>query len=666
MIKSLYIAFALFSSISIVPDQNITKTLENLTSDAYELRNLSPAQAISIAEETLLKSLDQKNYKVEIQCRYILGHIYTNHGEYTKAKENLTIAIQVGQKQQLTILQARAENYMGNLYLKKGDYERAISFYKKTKDIFLENKKMQDYTFSITNIGICYMYSAQYDSASILYHNALQTIQKIDNKSFEGYINNNLGRLHLKIKDYSKAKDFINKSIELFKLTNNNHSLARSLLLLSEIEFNESNTNAAIKFAKEATEITKKVNDNQNLVNAFMLMGKIYESTNFVEKADSIFQEGISLAQKHSLKRNLNEAFLNYATFLFNIKEYEKSEKFALATIQLSEEIHYNKNNLDGYTLLEKIYSVTNRVKLAYEILKKRSNANLKIQELEQEVKTLEISNDLQKAEAEGLKNTQLIYWLIIGITITLAIIAVYFFYYRSKLNKKLFDLRMNESLLREKNLKISKDREIESIKAEIKGQESERERLAKELHDGLGGTLSSIKLNLSFMQDEYKIIEPLDNVINKLDEACNEVRTISHHLTPPIFENNLLSEAIKNYITDIESNTQLKINCDVFPVEEIERIQPPLKNDLYRIIQELTTNIIKHAQAENIDIQLIQHEDHISLLVEDDGKGFNESNKSKGIGLKNIEVRLALHNGELTLDTRLSRGTSINIRIPT
>lgn len=192
-------------------------------------------------------------------------------------------------------------------------------------------------------------------------------------------------------------------------------------------------------------------------------------------------------------------------------------------------------------------------------------------------------------------------------------------------------------------------------LTAFIDGQEKERERISKELHDNVGSKLSNFK---RFFLREY----PNKKMENQIDIICKDVRELSHQLTPSEIKLVGLPGAISDLITKYtDDGLTIEFNCYEFP----ENISKNITSHLYRIIQESLNNVIKHAEANSVDVQLIGHKDYITLTIEDDGKGFNNSIPLSGIGLHNIKSRIEQLKGNFLLDTSLNKGTSILITVP-
>ncbi len=214
---------------------------------------------------------------------------------------------------------------------------------------------------------------------------------------------------------------------------------------------------------------------------------------------------------------------------------------------------------------------------------------------------------------------------------------------------------------------------ETESILSIIAGQENERRRMGREIHDGIGPMLSYAKLELDAFLDEYveekKDIpdEKLQDIRQTLDTITNDLRDLSHHLIPRLLEEFGLFSAFSNLVIKINNTAKAKVEfyCNF---DAGTRFHPDIELNLYRCGQELLHNAVKHAKGSEILVQVIRHEKSIVLMVEDDGVGFTSIEKDHtnfGIGLTNIQTRVRTLHGRFIVESRKDMGTSASIEIP-
>ncbi len=222
------------------------------------------------------------------------------------------------------------------------------------------------------------------------------------------------------------------------------------------------------------------------------------------------------------------------------------------------------------------------------------------------------------------------------------------------------------EAILKQQRVdNLLKEQELLSIDAMIAGQEKERQKVAGELHDDLGSLMATIKLHFDNAKVSKK--DPaLQNAQKLLEEAYQKIRGMAHNKSSGVMSDQGLLTAIKKMAKTISETDALEVTVEDFGLGE--RMKNSLELSIFRMVQELVANTIKHAEATKLSIQLTQHEDNLNIIVEDNGKGFNRTKvagEGSGMGLTNIEKRVEHLEGSFTIDSILGKGTSILIDIP-
>lgn len=210
--------------------------------------------------------------------------------------------------------------------------------------------------------------------------------------------------------------------------------------------------------------------------------------------------------------------------------------------------------------------------------------------------------------------------------------------------------------------VKLQKER----IFAEITIQENERKRIATDLHDSIGPLLSAVKLNINSIEMRDSEDKRIIDLSGKyLDEIIGSMREISYNLLPNTLERKGLAEAIKEFVGQISSKST--VNIQFFILKEC-KVPKEKEIHIFRMIQEISHNTLKHANAKSLQIGLSEEEGNLLLFTKDDGKGFDadkEKNNNKGLGLKSLESRVEILNGIYSLDSKPNEGTNYFIKIP-
>ncbi|HEY0608992.1 MAG TPA: sensor histidine kinase, partial [Chitinophaga sp.] len=280
--------------------------------------------------------------------------------------------------------------------------------------------------------------------------------------------------------------------------------------------------------------------------------------------------------------------------------------------------------------------------------------------ENEKKISRLESENKITKLSA---RNNRLLAWLSGAASIILLVVAAFsVYYYRS--NKKLS--AQKEINHRQQLKEIAQQQQLSNIQAMMEGEERERGRVARDLHDGLGGLLAGVKMDLSKLGDKAATAPPLRDQLQattrQLDGSINELRRIARNMMPETLLRFGLETALKDFCTGVENEgTAITLQC--YGMEQHD-LRPNVQLMVYRIVQELVTNALKHAKASRILVDCIQHGSEVSITVEDNGKGFDpKAVNGNGSGLNNIRTRVDYLNGKMDIQFAANTGTSINIQ---
>lgn len=465
---------------------------------------------------------------------------------------------------------------------------------------------------------------------------------------------------------------------EFFKLSNKNN-LERNIIIAykayGRLEHKKNNLDMALKFYERALKSFNIVNDSILYADIINNKGAIFYS----KRNDSaIFY--YSKALKIYKKLNLNDDVFSTS---FNIGLYNlriKNINTALKWFKKADSIHVKKFVFNKKVLLygymsdtyEKQKDYKNAYNYAWLYFDYKDSVDLKAQNIaitDQQIKYKSLEKEKKNIELTNANKRKQLYLLgVVGAS--LGLFSFGFLSYRNVKKKKEI-AEKNIAIEHQKFVALVKDQELISMDSMIEGQEKERKRIAEDLHDNLGSTLATLKLHFDNYRahlsvDNVKQIKMLNSTENILDEAYNKVRTMAHANQASILAEHSLVEAVKSLAYKISSANKTEIEVIDFGFDK--SLNHSLEIAVFRIIQELITNIVKHANAKKATIDLTLFEDSLGLIVEDDGQGFNIKkleNKIDGMGLNSIKNRIEHVNGSFVIDTSIGKGTSILIDIP-
>ncbi len=425
------------------------------------------------------------------------------------------------------------------------------------------------------------------------------------------------------------------------------------------------------------TAVSKLPNTHKFLPEYYSLKGVYYKMEGLYEKAKEnydkvftsieelpcnkylLFRTYIHLAELSKYEKQYNkginylEKAENYIDISDSLKSYMHIKWFRYRVYDASGDIEKSLDNLKEY----------NRMLIETQHYKNNlSNSALKI-ELETAEKDNQILLDKQQEEQHRTIIT------ILGIVLVLGTIIAFLYYRNSKRKQHIISQQLE--IEGQKLEKIEKEQELAAIDAMILGQEKEREAIASDLHDNVCALLSAAKMQFEHLTervesaDQKKVDELFDKTKNLLDNAYDEVHSMAYQKNSGIMAKKALLPAIENLIRNNNGINGINIELQHFGLDQ--RLESSKEIFIFRIIQELIANIVKHAKATEANISITLHETSISIIVEDNGIGMSEAVllKNKGLGIRNIKKRIQSINGTMNIDSYPNKGTSIIIEIP-
>lgn len=619
-----FILLCLFSSILLMAQKKDPEIEELLTKYRSNL-NENLDSSMHYINKVKIVSEKKDNQFYLSKGYYGIGYCFYKKGEIQKAQKYIYAAIPIALKSDNFQTLALAYNQLGLIKNNDSDYQTAIKLFLKSLKIS-EKNGLSEKSFALKNLGNLFL--SQNDTVqAIKYYQEDYQYTKDKNLVPEQFGScNNLG-LIMRKKNPALALEYFKKALSIAQKLDNKRwqydiYINLSVLLMSDNQFK--NFNQTLSYLNSAKLLIEDIgNPNLYFLYYYNLGGYYYkkkqypEAINYYLKAEKIAENTeIPLDYKISLMDDLS-------TVLEKNKEYEKA-------------YHYQKTY---HKLQDSIFS-TEKVKNINEIITK-----YEVGKKNDQIQILNKQKELQEKKNKLVVITSLLsIFILIGL--------LYFGYKRSQFQKKLN--------LQEKE-KILKEQELKEMSALINGQNIERNRIAKDLHDGVAGDLAGIKLLLA-KENTYLKNENLQKIQENLSEVFQEIRKISHNLSI----NNIKEKTLKNLLSDLKENYQQRnefsFDVYIYPENAIDDLDEIKKLNIYRILQELLHNISKHAKATEVELSINRHHNDMNIIIVDNGVGFDVY--KKGIGLKNIEERLKIISGEMNIQSEMNKGTSVIIDI--
>lgn len=525
------------------------------------------------------------------------------------------------------------------------------------------------------NIGISYRDMADFENAIKYCLEGKKIMESHSGKQALTEMNDALSALYEARPDHGKAIEYSNAAIKTARQLQNKTLLAQCLINGSMPMLATRQLETAYAWLEEARQIGVDSKDTRiesyailNLADYYLkkedfakmrntcLQSLAMQKNIGTEDGESPMLRGIALS--YLLEKNYKEA-RNYTSQALTIDRRLNLAREQAAALKLLAQIEFASGNpLQGYRLSESSDSVTE--KIIQDILSEKS-ANLEkkyeTEKKEGRIKELETQ---QKIHQLSIRQKNTLNYVLIGSAFFL--IALIILIRRNNLQKqKLQQQRINE---------LETEKRLTATEAVLKGEEQERTRLARELHDGLGGMLSGIKYSFKTMQGNLIMtpenVQAFERSMDMLDSSIKEMRRVAHNMMPEALVKFGLDAAIRDFCNDVTKSGALQVTYISYGLENTT-IDQTMAITIYRIVQELLNNAIKHASAQTAIVQLMRADGQLTVTVEDNGKGFDTKilQKQEGIGYNNIRSRIEFLKGQINIQSDTGKGTSVHIELP-
>lgn len=551
----------------------------------------------------------------------------------------------------------------------------------KDREIFCKilNSQVQDSLVHNLALGTYCLYNNPTNENTFLYlKEALVKAESIKEPTLTKLILQTVLEMH--------AKEMVQSSEAYYEYINNYKSLSTNIFdefwtHFHTVKYYSKITNGDLNLIYEEQSIFenfwKKNKFNTNL-NCYFFYFKALTNriANNTEIAVDNYEKVIRLSKDY---KHLH--YLRFTSYMHLVQLYSDKKDYA----QSKEKLNLAKENWDKSDsvrsrFIQNRFAAINyfekikRFDSSYYLLKESivdgqlldyRNNTLKINEMNVNLQTAQKEKQILEEQALKKRNQNIAIGL--GGSLVLLTIIGTLLYRNTKRKQRIAE--QEKELQIQKTTTVLKEQEINTINAMVEGQEKERLRIARDLHDNLGGTLAAVKMHIGNLQLNLETSKNPKELLGKANELISEaytnVRSIAHERNSGVIAKQGLLPAIQKLASTISTSGGLHIEVHDFGLEE--RLSNHLEITIFRIVQELVTNVIKHANASELQISLTQHEKELNIVVEDNGNGFvvGKLQEKDGMGLGSIERRVEHLEGTMLVDSTLEKGTNIIIDIP-
>lgn len=517
----------------------------------------------------------------------------------------------------------------GVSYWRLDDFENAVNYFEEGKSIYSLIGNMQyegqidDMLQNLARAMHQYRKAVNYGLA------AVDKLKRFGNRALLAYAYNNVGLNYIHLNMYDSAKYYLEKSAAMLPPDSDILIPATNSLNMGFVYWKQENYDSLKVYADKALQFSRKHGMPEYEGFALWGLGHYYLYKKNYASAKECADTGLAIANRH----NFRDQRLKQLKLLSSIAYGMQDTKLGSHYANLSE-------SLGDSILNESVTKNTIITEKKFETQKKETQIKLQQTQLRQK--------------------TTLNYFLIAGAA---ALLIISLLTYRNYRNRQ----RWQQARIDE----LETERQLTATEAVLKGEERERTRLAKDLHDGLGGMLSGIKYSLSSMKTNLLMtpenMHTFERNIDMLDSSIREMRRVAHNMMPEILVKYGLDAAFREFCGEIDRSGVLRVAYQSIDMDKAE-IEQTTAVTIYRIVQELVNNAIRHAGAENVLVQthVSAQEKLLMLTVEDDGKGLDTAmlKKSSGMGWSNIQHRVEFLKGKIDINSDKGKGTSVLIEI--
>lgn len=557
-----------------------------------------------------------------------------------------------------------AANYTYLLNM-EGKFDSSLAINLQAVDLAFKINDKEYQGKSLFNTGTSYNYLGEYKKAIEYYLRGRPYFEGGDNILVEGQINDLLQTLNTQLGKYDSGIAYGRRAVVLLRKAGDGDLFAVSCMNLANNFSRKLQNDSAFSYLNQALSIAR-LEHNLNL-EATVLINIIHIELNTfnLEKIKERAERILWLSGQTDNIPNKVIAYRALGIYYLRKEQFEESKKFLDSSLNLASAAGLKDEMRKTLEELSNLHYAMHDYKYAAVYLGRSDSIGnavmdeklqLNIQDLEKKYETQKKEATIQIQRAEIGQRKTMNYLFAGGAAALLIILLLSLRTYHQK--QKLQKQRISE---------LETEQRLSAAQSVLKGEEQERARLAKDLHDGLSGMLSGVKYSLQDMKGNLIMTEEnrqaFERSMDMLDSSIQEMRRVAHNMMPEVLVRYGLDAAMKDYVAEINKAGMVKVVYQSMGLEDKE-VEKSAALAIYRIVQELLNNVIKHARATEALVQLFNENDKLVVNVEDNGKGFDTrlSEEKGGMGWRNIRSRVELLNGKIDLQSSPDKGTAVNL----
>ncbi|MGG9961759.1 tetratricopeptide repeat-containing sensor histidine kinase [Ferruginibacter sp. SUN106] len=619
-----------------IPDTSSVKALQAIQRNFFNAGLFDSTYKYAQQAIALAKKINDT--KGLAKAQYSMGLACTNLFKYDSAKHYISLAETAALQSKDSFLLANCYNTLSMLYRYQAEYNSSMTYAFQSAAIAersTDSALIKVLPKIYYNIYGALVGENQFEKAVTYAKKALLFTNYPDEQRYKILLHSAIADAYVTLKQTANAKPYLDSAVFLCK--NFDNIVVKMLTASSE--------------------------------------GFYYDQTGNYDKALAAYLLSYQYADSNNNSYLKAEAGDNLAVIYLKIKNYTEANRFATEANTIALAVNHIKVAASTFNTLKKTAEAKGDYKKALEYAEQYKiyadsatneatqkttlslESKYQSQKKEKEIAELKIAN--AEKELAAVKRNR---FLLIGGLSAAAMMLILGLMYRNSNNKKILALK-EQDIQKEQIKFLEGQQQVISLQSMVNGQEAERTRIAKDLHDGLGGLFSTMKMYFSTLEHEQQKLKE-SALFNKsyelIDTASEEVRRIAHNMMPEVLAKLGLVPAIQDMCSNISSGKLMQVKLQSYGMEE--RLNASIEIMLYRIVQELLSNIIKHAQATEAIVQFNRDGRRLMVTVEDNGIGFNQHqiDDKNHSGLEIIKSRVNYLQGTIAIDSREKVGTTV------
>lgn len=573
--------------------------------------------------------------------------------------------LQLARELQDTGAIASSLNSIAETWLNFGDFDKAEAITREELPYARAIPQTKCLLGALTRLGTINYRRGKLDEALEYQLEVQREADKIKKPDIAGVASLNLGLTYMDLKRYDEALQYFQSSLANFESIGFAAGVGACYVNIAETLRNQKKYPEAEAAAFKGEDILIKSGNKLHLTYIYTCLGKLYSETGDAGKRLEYHQKALSLARENQDDMMISHNQADLGRAYLEAGDLNTAKKHLDAALELADRIGEKSVVLESYAHLRDWYLLQKNFSQA-SLYDEKFNSGMDSvfnAKMAEKVADAQTKYETEKKEAEltaqklvVLRQRTWIYGLLAGL---LAFFIVgYLFYNRYRLRKQ---AELDAAVIREQQLGLS---------AVIEAQETERKRIAQELHDSIAQEMAAIRMGFGVLQNKLAAATPreaeqIGELAQQLDHSCTEVRSLSHVMMPPGLDRQGLPSSLDLLLRNTLQHSGMHYEFENRSVPDT--LNEKTKLGLYRITQELLNNIVKHAKASKVVVLLYTAGNNLVLCVEDDGQGFDfEQARARGtMGLLNILSRVSTLNGTFRAEAAHPRGTMATVRVP-